>query len=87
VRGLAALRRRNWELALDHAEAARKVALQHDSVQLNAECCWIASRALRGLGRLQEAAQRRGEAEAGFQQLGAFTLLERLRQDSGEQPT
>jgi tetratricopeptide (TPR) repeat protein len=85
VRGLAALRRKHWEVALDHAEAAREVALQHDSVQLNAECSWIASRALRGLGRLEEAAQRRSEAEAGFQILGAFTLLERLRQESGDQ--
>ena len=83
VRGLAALRRKNWELALDHAEAARAVALEHDSVQLNAECSWIAARALRGLGRLKEAAQRRDEAEAGFQLLGAMTLLERLREDSG----
>jgi tetratricopeptide (TPR) repeat protein len=85
VRGLAALRRKHWELALDHAEAARAVALEHDSVQLNAECSWIASRALRGLGRRDEAAQRRSEAEAGFQMLGAFTLLERLRQESGDQ--
>jgi tetratricopeptide (TPR) repeat protein len=84
VQGLAALRRENWELALEHAEAARAVALQHDSVQLNAECSWIASRALRALGRVEEAAHRRSEAEAGFQQLGAFTLLERLRQDSGD---
>jgi tetratricopeptide (TPR) repeat protein len=82
VRGLAALRRENWGLALEHAEAARAVALKHDSVQLGAESCWIASRALRALGRVEEAAQRREEAEAGFQLLGAFTLLERLRQDA-----
>jgi tetratricopeptide (TPR) repeat protein len=81
VRGLAALRRGNWSLALEQAEAARAVALQHDSVQLGAECSWIASRALRALGRVEEAAKLRDEAEAGFQQLGAFTLLERLRQD------
>jgi tetratricopeptide (TPR) repeat protein len=87
VRGLAALRRGNWGVALDHAEAARAVALQHDSVQLNAECSWIASRALRALGRVEEADQRRGEAEAQFQLLGAFTLLERLRQDSEDQAT
>ena len=82
VRGLAALRKEHWSLALEHAEAAKAVALQHDSVQLGAECAWIASRALRALGRLEEAARLRDEAEAGFQQLGAFTLLERLRQDS-----
>jgi tetratricopeptide (TPR) repeat protein len=82
VRGLAALRRQHWTLALEHAGAARAVALQHDSVQLGAECAWIASRALRALGRLEDAAKLRSEAEAGFQQLGAFTLLERLRQDS-----
>jgi tetratricopeptide (TPR) repeat protein len=82
VRGLAALRRENWSLALEHAEAARAVALKHNSVQLRAESCWIASRAMRALGRVEEAAKRRGEAESGFQQLGAVTLLERLRQDS-----
>jgi tetratricopeptide (TPR) repeat protein len=83
VRGLAALRRENWELALEHADAARRVALEHDSALLLAECAGIAARALRALGRIKEAEERRSEAEAGFQMLGATTLLERLELDWG----
>jgi hypothetical protein len=83
VQALNALYRREWQLALTHANAARVVALQHDSALLAAECAGIAARALKQLGRGDEAAVRRAEAEAGFRQLGAATLLERLARELG----
>jgi tetratricopeptide (TPR) repeat protein len=83
VKALAALRQEKWQPALEHAEAARLVALAHESAQLVAECAGIAARALRELGRDKEAAARRGEAEDGFRQLGATLLLERLELEWG----
>lgn len=78
VEALAALRQDNWQLALDQAETARSVALAHGSTQLAAECAGIAARALRKLGRVEEANNRRSHAEQGFRELGATILLERL---------
>ena len=78
VEALAALRQKNWQFALDQAEAARSVALAHGSAQLAAECAGIAARALRQLGRAEEANDRRNHAERGFRELGATILLERL---------
>ncbi|HEU5304170.1 MAG TPA: tetratricopeptide repeat protein [Gemmatimonadales bacterium] len=81
VEALNALHRRNWRLALSHADNARTVALKNDSALLAAECAGIAARALKALGQGDRAADRRKEAEAGFRQLGATTLLERLERD------
>jgi tetratricopeptide (TPR) repeat protein len=81
VQALNALRQRDWQLALDQASRARTVAVAHDSALLAAECAGIAARALKALGQATEAAERRSEAEAGFRQLGATTLLERLQHD------
>jgi tetratricopeptide (TPR) repeat protein len=78
VEALAALRQENWQLALDQAEAGRSVALAHGSTQLAAECAGIAARALRKLGRVEEANAMRSHAEQGFGKLGATILLERL---------
>lgn len=83
VEALAALRQESWQLALDRAEAARSVALVHGSAQLAAECAGIAARALRELGRTEEANQQRSQAERGFRELGATILLERLELDWG----
>ena len=83
VEALAALRQENWQLALDRAEGARSVALAHGSAQLAAECAGIAARALRELGRTEEANQQRSQAERGFRELGATILLERLELDWG----
>jgi tetratricopeptide (TPR) repeat protein len=83
VEALAALRQENWQSALDQAEAARSVALTHGSVQLAAECAGIAARALRRLGRVKEADERRSQAEQGFRELGATFFLQRLEQESG----
>jgi tetratricopeptide (TPR) repeat protein len=83
VRALAALHQANWPLALQHADEARRVALKYDSVLLAAECAGIAAQALRALGRIEEAAERRAEAEAGFRRLGAASLLERLERVLG----
>jgi tetratricopeptide (TPR) repeat protein len=83
VEALAALQQQNWQLALAQAEAARSVALAHGSAQLAAECAGIAARALRHLGRVEEANDRRSEAERGFRDLGATILLERLELEWG----
>ncbi|MFL5404153.1 MAG: tetratricopeptide repeat protein [Gemmatimonadales bacterium] len=82
VQGLNALHQGDWQVALVHAETARTVAMKHDSALLAAECAGIAARALKALGRPDEAADRRKEAEAGFRQLGASYLLERLERES-----
>ncbi len=83
VEALAALQQQNWERALAQADAARSVALSHGSAQLAAECAGIAARALRQLGRVEEANDRRSEAERGFRDLGATILLERLELEWG----
>ena len=84
IQSLVALQQENWELALEHAEAARTTALAHDSAQLVAECAALAARALREMGRSDEAARLHREAEAGFRKLGAVTLLERLELEWGD---
>lgn len=81
VEALTALHQQDWEAALFHAEIARSVAVQHDSALLAAECAGIAARALMAFGKTHEAEARRAQAEAGFRQLGATSLLERLQQD------
>jgi tetratricopeptide (TPR) repeat protein len=83
VEALAALRQENWQPALNQAEAARSVALAHGSAQLAAECAGIAARALRALGRTEEANDLRSQAERGFRELGATILLERLELEWG----
>ncbi len=81
VQALNALHQRAWETAIFHAETARRVALEHDSMLLAAECAGISARALKASGRTEEAEDRRAQAEAGFRRLGATSLLERLVQD------
>ncbi|MGZ8391719.1 MAG: tetratricopeptide repeat protein [Gemmatimonadales bacterium] len=81
VEALNALHRADWQHALTHAITARSVAVMHDSVLLAAECAGIAARALKALGQTGEAANHRLDAEAGFRQLGATWLLEKLRLD------
>ena len=81
VQAMNALHRRDWQLALTIADAARAVALKYGSALLAAECAGISAHALKALGRLEDAAERRNEAEAGFRRLGAAALLERLQQD------
>jgi tetratricopeptide repeat protein len=83
VQALNALYQRNWPVALTHADAARTVALEYDSALLAAECAGIAARALKAMGRREEAAARQYQAEEGFRQLGATTLLERLERELG----
>jgi hypothetical protein len=81
VQALNALHQRNWQLAFTLAETARSVAFDHDSALLAAECAGIGARALKKLGRKDEAAARSAEAEGGFRQLGAVWHLERLERD------
>ncbi|HET6797333.1 MAG TPA: tetratricopeptide repeat protein [Gemmatimonadales bacterium] len=81
VQALSALYKEEWELAVWHAEAARSTALKHDSALLAAEGAGLAARALKGMGRGAEAAERQAEAAAGFRRLGATSLLERLERD------
>lgn len=81
VEALNALSREAWEVALFHAETARLVAVEHDSALLAAECAGIAARALQQMGQTEAAERRRAQAEAGFRQLGATSMLERLVQE------
>ena len=81
VQALNSLHRGAWEVALFHAETARAVAVEHDSALLAAECAGIAARAFKAMGKTDEAQDRRERAEAGFRQLGATSLLERLQHD------
>jgi len=81
VRALVALRRNDFEGALENAEHARKVALVHESALLAAECATVAALALRALGRTAEAEERRQESQARLRALGARTLLERFERD------
>lgn len=81
VAALAALRARAYTTAFELAEAARAAAHERGTVLLAAECCAIAALALRRLGRANEAAARKSEAENGFRALGAVSLLERLSRD------
>jgi len=81
VEALHALKRRDWETALAQADRAAEVAERQGSVLLAAECAGIAARALKAMGREQEAEERRARAEARFRQLGATMLLQRLEQE------
>jgi tetratricopeptide (TPR) repeat protein len=81
VEALNALHQHAWELAVFHAETARAVAVSHESALLAAECAGIAARALRAMGRMEDSAARREQAESGFRQLGATSLLDRLQHD------
>jgi tetratricopeptide (TPR) repeat protein len=81
VRALVAYKEGDLEAALGHAEAARAAARAFDSAVLAAECASLAALALKRLGRLAEAEERRAEAEVGFRSLGALRLLERLADD------
>jgi tetratricopeptide (TPR) repeat protein len=81
VQALNALHLRQWDLALAHAEAGFAVAQEHDSALLAAECAGIAARALKGLTRMRDSAERRAEAAAGFRKLGATALLDKLLRD------
>ena len=84
VRALAALRGGDFEEAFEKAEAARDAALECGTALLAAECSGIAALALRALGRTNEAAARKAEADDGFKAVGAVTLLERLRVEWSE---
>jgi hypothetical protein len=75
-----ALHQRKWELAVTLSDMARTIAVAHDSALLAAECAAIAARALSALGRRDQAAKRRAEAETGFRHLGAVWHLEYLEQ-------
>lgn len=75
---LLALREGDAESALAHAGRSRVTALALGSALLAAECAAAAALALRRLGRLEEAQERRAEAITGFGRLGAIALVARL---------
>jgi hypothetical protein len=75
LRACVALRRKDYLAARDDAEAARAVAAVHGSALLEAESAAVAALALRGLGLLDQATQRRTEAIAGLRALGAVAWL------------
>ena len=81
VRALLAYREGDLPAALAHAEAALATAHAFDSAVLAAECSALLALTLRRLGRPAEAEERRTEAEAGFQALGAERLAARLAEE------
>jgi tetratricopeptide (TPR) repeat protein len=80
LRALCALHEGAFDGALLEADEGRRIAMTFDSAQLQAECAAVAARALRALHR-PEASERRAEAFAIFQRLGATRLLEELDRD------
>lgn len=78
VRALVAYKDGDFAGALAAAESALATARSYDSAVLAAECAALLAVALRRLGRTGEAELRYAEADAGFRQLGAVRLLERL---------
>ena len=81
VEALNALHLGDWQRALSHALTAHAVAMRYESVLLAAECAGIAACASKALGQTGDAAEYRLQAEAGFRQLGAKRLLEKLGSD------
>jgi tetratricopeptide (TPR) repeat protein len=81
IRALAAMKDGDYRLAAEEAEGARAIAWAHEVALLRAECAAIAALAYRGLGRTEEAEERRAEAAAGFSALGAVRLLAHFEAD------
>jgi tetratricopeptide (TPR) repeat protein len=83
VRALVAYKVGALTDAVAIAEAALATAEAQDSRVLAAECAALLALALKRLGRAEEAEQRRAEADAGFERLGAEGMRERLRGEWG----
>ncbi|HEX5817895.1 MAG TPA: tetratricopeptide repeat protein [Gemmatimonadales bacterium] len=79
LQALLALREADAETALARAERGRVTALALGSALLAAECAAAAALALQRLGRIEAAQERRTEAMAGFERLGASALATRLQ--------
>jgi tetratricopeptide (TPR) repeat protein len=75
LKAMAAVRRGDFTAALAPAEAAHAAALKAGAVLLSADAAAVLALALRGLGRFDEAEQRRAEAVEGYRTLGAEHLV------------
>jgi tetratricopeptide (TPR) repeat protein len=78
LKALAAVGRGDFTAALREAEAAHAVAVAAGAMLLRADAAAAQALALRGLGRLDEAEQRRAEALDGYRGLGAGHLVARF---------
>src|SRR6476661_3539711 len=83
VRALVAYKDGDFHGALAAAESALATARAYDSAVLAAECAALLALTLRRLGRTGDAAERREEALAGFDRLGAELLRRRLEEEWG----
>jgi len=81
VRALVAYKDGDLDGALTAAESALATARTNDSAVLAAECAALLALTLRRLGRAADAEERRDEALAGFERLGAERLRERFEED------
>jgi len=81
LRALLTFRQGDFAIAHHLAEVAGCVAGNLGSGLLRAECAALSALALRGLGRMTEAAARREEAVGAFQDFGAQAKIERLEKD------
>ena len=81
VRALVAYKDGDLDGALAAAESALATARTYDSAVLAAECAALLALTLRRLGRSADAEERRDEALAGFERLGAERLRERFEED------
>jgi tetratricopeptide (TPR) repeat protein len=84
VSALVSLAEGQADAALARAEVARATAEHQGGLLLQAECAAAAARALRALGRLREAWERRNEARDLFQRLGAANCLREFDRVWGE---
>lgn len=78
LRALLAFEERRFAEAHADAEAARTVAANYGSLQLQAESALASARALHALGDAPAMAERRDEAKRLFESLGAKALLDEL---------
>lgn len=76
LRAVLALRREAYQEAYGHADQARQGAEQAGSALVRAESLVVQALALRGLARPEEAEDRRAEAKAALESLGAIPLQE-----------
>ncbi|MDQ3222205.1 MAG: hypothetical protein M3Q75_01830 [Gemmatimonadota bacterium] len=81
-----ALRRGDAEGAHREADEVRAIAKHHGSALLGAECAAVSALALKRLGRVSEAEQRRDEAIREFQALEAIKWIERFEEEWSDQP-
>ena len=76
-----ALAENRWETGLTHAEHAREASIEGRAAVLQAQCSAVSARALKALGRIAAAEERKAEAAQLFTSQGAQRRLRELEQN------